>query len=297
MSIEVITWALRVPVGGNAKVVLLGLANHAHPDGTESYPSLDTLAEYAACDRSTARRNVRKLVAEGWAIEDGTGPKGQTKYRLAVHRRGGSKMQPVADRHSGTDASGGVAPMPPEPSLEPSSQSKSARASNDDAVPADFPDELRLHARHVMRVLRDVAENRGARKVTTRAVALTITARPRKPLVKAAHDCAAWIADHPEVPCRDVVARYRRWLDNEADLAAIEQLTADGSSSSVPRRPPSGVTPIRRGGQSQWATLRSLAKIDGATEEQAVAYANSGGQIGYDRWASTQPDGGPRSHA
>jgi hypothetical protein len=91
VSVEAFTWALNVPIGGNAKVILLGLANHAHPDGSEAYPSLETLSKYAHCDRSTARRNVRKLVEEGWASEDGYGPKGQTKYRLAI----GGKMPRV----------------------------------------------------------------------------------------------------------------------------------------------------------------------------------------------------------
>lgn len=247
MSIEATTWALSVPVGGNAKVVLLGLANHAHPDGTESYPALDTLAGYANCDRSTARRNVRKLVADGWAIEDGHGPKGQTKYRLPLERavpsRGGGKTPPSQNATGGTGASGGVAPMPPEPSLEPSTKEGSARASTTDVVPDDFPDKLRPHAREVMRVLRSVAADRGSRRVTTRAVALTIAARPHKPLVRAAHDCAAWIADHPEVPCIDVVSRYRRWLDREPDLEAIERLALDGT----PAQPPANVTPIRKG--------------------------------------------------
>src|SRR5687768_15790676 len=78
------TWALRVPVGGNMKILLLGLANHAHPDGTEAYPSLDTLSVYAYCDRSTARRNVRRLADEGWIIPEGKGPMGQAKYRLPI---------------------------------------------------------------------------------------------------------------------------------------------------------------------------------------------------------------------
>jgi hypothetical protein len=127
MSVEAFSWALTVPIGGNAKVILLGLANHAHPDGTESYPALDTLAKYAHCDRSTARRNVRKLLAEGWIVEDGHGPRGQVKYRLPVAERGGGNLTPrqsgreVAPgaRGGGTSARGGVAPVPPEPSIEP----------------------------------------------------------------------------------------------------------------------------------------------------------------------------------
>jgi hypothetical protein len=44
MSVEAMAWALRVPIGGSAKVVLLGLANHADPDGGQAWPCVDTLA-------------------------------------------------------------------------------------------------------------------------------------------------------------------------------------------------------------------------------------------------------------
>ena len=84
MSVEAVTWALSVPVGGSAKVVLIGLANHAHPDGREAYPSLDTLAGYAHCDRATARRKVRQLQGLGWIEEDGYGPRGTIKWYLRV---------------------------------------------------------------------------------------------------------------------------------------------------------------------------------------------------------------------
>lgn len=127
MSVEAFSWALSVPIGGNAKVILLGLANHAHPDGTEAYPALDTLAKYAHCDRSTARRNVRKLITEGWIFEDGHGPRGQIKYRLPVTDPRGTRMPPPPLKREvapgqpggGTSALEGVAPMQPEPSIEP----------------------------------------------------------------------------------------------------------------------------------------------------------------------------------
>jgi hypothetical protein len=126
MSIEAVKWALDAPLGGNAKVLLIGLANHAHPDGSESYPSLDTLARYAHCDKSTARRNVRKLADAGWIAEDGIGPRGQTKYRLnlGLQNATGSESPRVANRQEGVanGAEGGGTAMPPEPSLEPSKE-------------------------------------------------------------------------------------------------------------------------------------------------------------------------------
>lgn len=87
MSIEAMTWALSVPVGGSEKVVLIGLANHAHPDGTNAYPSIQRLAEYAHCDRRTAQRNLRKLVDAGWIVQAGFGPSRKVRYRLRLERR------------------------------------------------------------------------------------------------------------------------------------------------------------------------------------------------------------------
>jgi hypothetical protein len=150
MSIEAVAWALSVPVGGNEKIMLLGLANHAHPDGSETYPSLDTLATYGSCDRSTARRNVRKLCAAGLIVEDGKGPRGTDKYRLQM---GGGDSPPVAERNGGTATSRGVAPVPPEPSIEPkegsSSSSQEALTFDDGVTPEMREDAAKLLKRKV----------------------------------------------------------------------------------------------------------------------------------------------------
>ncbi len=246
MSVEAFSWALTVPVGGNQKVILLGLANHAHPDGTESYPALDTLADYAHCDRSTARRNVRKLVADGWAIEDGLGPKGQVKYRLPLDRseprNGGGKMPRGETQGGGTSASQGVAPMPPEPSIEPSLRKESARPAREQ-IPDDFPDELRPHAREVMRILKAVAEQHGARKVWPQRVALVVMAHPRHALVGQAHRLAAWAVDAKR-PIKDVVSTYTGFLERDGEMAARERLAEDGTPTAAAPARGGNVHPI-----------------------------------------------------
>lgn len=162
MSIEAVTWALSAPVSGSAKVILLGFANHAHPDGSESYPSLATLAKYGNCDRSTARRNIRKLVDDGWLVPAGKGPQGQRKFRLPLDR-----IEGVADCHGGvallpagggTAARLGVAPMPPEPSSN-HPETNSPRAHEREAAPegtsspSSIVDERRALADHVRGIL------------------------------------------------------------------------------------------------------------------------------------------------
>ncbi|MFI1914545.1 helix-turn-helix domain-containing protein [Nocardia sp. NPDC020380] len=67
MSVEAMAWALigAPDVGGREQVVLIGLANHAHADGTFSYPSHATLAAYARCDKRTVRRAIASLETKG----------------------------------------------------------------------------------------------------------------------------------------------------------------------------------------------------------------------------------------
>ncbi len=74
MSVEAISWALNLaPVpadrGGQpssaCKFVLVGLANHAGPDGTGAFPSVATLVRYTGLSERTVRSCLGRLGAEG----------------------------------------------------------------------------------------------------------------------------------------------------------------------------------------------------------------------------------------
>ena len=74
MSVEAISWALNlasVPAdrGGQpssaCKFVLVGLANHAGPDGTGAFPSVATLVRYTGLSERTVRTCLDRLEAEG----------------------------------------------------------------------------------------------------------------------------------------------------------------------------------------------------------------------------------------
>lgn len=154
MSIEAVGRALAAPLGGNPKVLLLGLANHAHPDGTNSYPSIERLAGYCHCDRRTAQRNVRKLQDDGFIEQEGVGPVGQTRWRICFEAWEGGRQNatPRQNAGGGTHAAGGggisgpggAAPMPPEPSIEPSIEPSFVvdRTRTRDDDPADTIGEL-----------------------------------------------------------------------------------------------------------------------------------------------------------
>jgi hypothetical protein len=212
MSIEAVGWALNVPVGGNEKVVLLGIANHCRPDGTEAWPSLETLARYAACDRSTARRNLRKLEEAGWIVRSGEGPRGTVSWSLP----GGWQNATVAPvpAGGGTSAPEGVAPAPPEPSLEPSGVAR-ATARTPARGPLS-PEELRALTevqRHVLIRLREVAAAKRARLVE-RAALEACAAFPDRDLMHEATQLHWW---HTEGRGRnrrvlDLNAGWRNWL-------------------------------------------------------------------------------------
>jgi Helix-turn-helix domain len=74
VSVEAISWALNLaPVpadrGGQpssaCKFVLVGLANHAGPDGTGAFPSVATLVRYTGLAERTVRTCLDRLAAEG----------------------------------------------------------------------------------------------------------------------------------------------------------------------------------------------------------------------------------------
>lgn len=147
-----------------------------------------------------------------------------------------------------------------------SSPKKRAEANGPDRrekIPDDFPDDLRPHAREVMKILRQVAEDHGARKVWPLEVARAVTAHPRHPLVATAHALAAWAVDPPR-PVRDVVATYRTFLGRERELASVERLAADGTPTTT-ATPPAGSKAARDAGKD-WRTEQRLKLLAGGGE-------------------------------
>jgi hypothetical protein len=74
MSVDAISWALNLaPVpadrGGQpssaCKFVLVGLANHAGPDGSGAFPSARTLMRYTGLSERTVRACLGRLEAAG----------------------------------------------------------------------------------------------------------------------------------------------------------------------------------------------------------------------------------------
>lgn len=110
-----------------------------------------------------------------------------------------------------------------------------AREDLKNQVPDGFPDELRPHAREVLRILRSVtADHPTCKQVWPREVGLAVMAFPRRPLVATAHELAGWAVDPPRV-IRNAAQTYRTFLGKTRDLAATERLAGDGTPSTEPR--------------------------------------------------------------
>lgn len=67
MSVEAMAWALaKAPnVPPSAVATLVGLANHASPDGTGAYPSTRILSRYTRKSERMVQRDLRLLVERG----------------------------------------------------------------------------------------------------------------------------------------------------------------------------------------------------------------------------------------
>jgi DNA-binding transcriptional MocR family regulator len=84
------TWRLigpiwRLPdVTSMQRLVLLALASFTDKNGSNAYPSLQTLASMACCNRSTVHRAIKSLIARQLIQPTGKGRKGTIRYRVNV---------------------------------------------------------------------------------------------------------------------------------------------------------------------------------------------------------------------
>lgn len=134
MSIELMVTVLNEvqELDPRAKLVLLGIANHAGDGG--AWPAIDTLARYASCSRSTVQRHLKKMETEGYiTIDKQHGGSSTTRsdrrpnlYTIhldrVIHNPDERGVIAVTSRSSTgchLSASRGVIAVTPEPSYNP----------------------------------------------------------------------------------------------------------------------------------------------------------------------------------
>jgi DNA-binding transcriptional ArsR family regulator len=265
-------WAFGVTTGNYGRKAVLGaLAVMADTNTGRCEAKLATLVQATEMGKRAISGHLKALEEMGLIAR-------RPQFRRDGGRRGDEFLlcapeitewpdgTPVHDLPGG-DARNDTTPLSPGASQErplendhASKQEQRARESARDQPPAGFPDELRPHARHILRILRDVAEQHPKAKVVwPREVGLAIMAHPRAPLVATAHELAAWAVDPPR-PIVDVARTYRTFLARTRDLAAIEQLDDSGVPlNSAGRSATVGRTMGRRDSNDGPARLRAMA--------------------------------------
>lgn len=169
-------------------------------------------------------------------IEGPSAPRGRPEDRPSDTPGGDAASAPQGSSHAGDRCSTEITTETTKKET-PASEKKIA-------LPADFPDELRPHLRAAYRVLRDLAERHAAKEVNVCALAHLVMANHRKPLVLAAHECAAHWEGKGGI--KDAVAAYRNWLRNADALAVIEPLDDEGRTTQIAR--PGGLRDNSDGG-------------------------------------------------
>lgn len=73
------------PVAGNERLTLLAIADNASDDGTNAWPSIDTLARKTRLDKRTVRRIILRLESGGHLhVDYQAGPRGTNRYAVIM---------------------------------------------------------------------------------------------------------------------------------------------------------------------------------------------------------------------
>ena len=85
MSVRAMTWAWEQSIPPNGKIVLLALADHAHDDGRNAYPSLGRLARKTGYSDRQVQRILTELCRTGLiAVQAEATPNRPTAYLLRI---------------------------------------------------------------------------------------------------------------------------------------------------------------------------------------------------------------------
>jgi len=119
---------------GSDLLLLLAIADHAHDNGTNAYPSIDSLAKKTRLSRRQVQYNIRNLVSLGeLEVQDKQGPHGVNMYRItfnwgaqSLHGATDSMVQSSTDQGATGCATPtqGSAPKPSVIINEPSHKAK-----------------------------------------------------------------------------------------------------------------------------------------------------------------------------
>jgi hypothetical protein len=129
MSVEQMAEVWKLELAPNKRLVLLAYADHADEDGNNVFPSLARIAHKTGYSRDQVRRISRELKDDNlMVLVNGATSTKPAEYKLTLWR--GSKLPPLKPRRGvAHDPSRVGAPMPPEPSVEPSVNTPTGKAA------------------------------------------------------------------------------------------------------------------------------------------------------------------------
>lgn len=82
MSVKIMSMVFeRYPTGGGEMILALALADHAKDDGTDVYPSIESLTEKTRQSRRTVQYQLRKMEEKEWLILVNSGNGGRNQRR------------------------------------------------------------------------------------------------------------------------------------------------------------------------------------------------------------------------
>lgn len=115
MSIACLSWVMKNSEAQlGARLVLFVLAEHAYDDGTDAYPSVDTLSRKTRLSRRSVQAALRKLEADSMIANQGKGPAGTTRWAVLMDPEdGGADSSPPQNPRGEDDDGGGRSPRPP----------------------------------------------------------------------------------------------------------------------------------------------------------------------------------------
>lgn len=258
---EVQRWAFQQTTGNAArKAVLMALAVMAEMSSGRCEAKIAHLVEWTELSERSVQSHLKLLKETGFIAmrpqwrRDG-GQRGNEFLLLLP----GVTEWPDGERVQDSHPPGEVDSTPPvQPAAPQELPLGNGHASKQDdpraRLPDGFPEELRPHGRVVYGILRQIAEDHGAKKVWPKALGQVLMAHPKHPLVATANAFAAWAVDPPR-KITDVVGTYRTFLKRENQLEATERLDVNGV--------PSGRVTVYRGGGRRESASDLLRALNG----------------------------------
>lgn len=191
-------WSHSAVDSSGQRLVLLFMADCAHDDGTNAFPSVMTIARACRMTERNARYCLRELEKAGHLKRTGVHPSGTYIYSVVMGAifAGGQPIAPEvvekAIHTSSSTTTSGAAPCPPQQLAAPL-------------------DDLTDEEQEVMGILNDVADYHRAGKPRVSTVLKIMREFQQVDARDAARAMEAW-ADSPSRPMKNVSGTYRTFM-------------------------------------------------------------------------------------